>query len=333
MAHRDQGGFTLIELLVVITIIGILIGLLLPAVNQVRETGRRTECVSNLKNIALALINYETQVRSFPTGRIGCDGVNTAPWCAKRDPKVEDEKNRFGTSGFVLILPQLDQLPLYQSIDFSKGFWPANAVSGFSDWYQANGMAAQTVLPIMRCPSDDSDELTEVVLETESPQTETGPAAVGSYALSMGTLGPSAGISANVKLQNTGMFMYTVPRYAAEMKDGASNIFFVGEVVEGHTPLGSNKWSVAARHDNSLRTTDNPPNTPPGLGIVDNRYKVMWNGKEVELKQNGAFGSRHPGGVNFAFGDGHTEFITENIDLTTYRALSTREGGEVIGSR
>lgn len=322
MSHRDRGGFTLIELLVVITIIGILIGLLLPAVNQVRETGRRTECTSNLKNIALALVNYETSVRSFPTGRMGCDGITNAPWCKTRSPAIEDDKNRFGTSGFVLILPQLDQLPLYQSIDFSQGFWPS---SGFSSWRSTNGKIVATVLPIMRCPSDDSDETTGSGTNTN---------AIGSYALNHGSNGPSHQIdSIKVKLQNTGMFMYTIPRYAAEMKDGASNIFFVGEVVEGHTPFSSNVWTNAGRHGNSLRTTDNPPNTPPQKGIVDDRYDVTWNGQTVPRKENGAFASRHPGGVNFGFGDGHTEFITENIDLVTYRALSTREGNEVISGR
>ena len=107
MRTLARNAFTLVELLVVIAIIGILVSLLLPAVQQAREAARRMQCSNNLKQIALALANYESGVGVFPPGRMGCDGW-TQDVC-KDNPGIQ----RPGTSGFVMILPQLEQQNLY----------------------------------------------------------------------------------------------------------------------------------------------------------------------------------------------------------------------------
>jgi prepilin-type N-terminal cleavage/methylation domain-containing protein/prepilin-type processing-associated H-X9-DG protein len=320
MRHRAfKAGFTLIELLVVITIIGILIGLLLPAVNQVRETGRRTECTSNLKNIGLAIKNYETGMRVYPPGRVGCDGINNGPCNGMT------AQQRVGTSGFVMILPQLDQLPLYEAFNFENGPWKTTTDQNpGGDWFNTNKVAIATVLPIYRCPSDDSDT---------TIQQNNHTIAIGSYAQCQGSNGPSKQISAAVKVFNNGFALYATPRYAADMRDGDSNTIFVGETVEGHTPNSLNRWTCGTRHRCSMRSTDNPLNTPPGQGVVYSGYDDQINGQTVKRKTNGAFASRHPGGAMFVFGDGHTEFLTENIDLVTYRALSTVAGDETVSSR
>jgi prepilin-type processing-associated H-X9-DG protein len=95
----------------------------------------------------------------------------------------------------------------------------------------------------------------------------------------------------------------------------------MGEVVEGHTGNSSNIWLLGSRHTDTLRSTENPLNTKPGTGITTDLY---------DLKVNGAFGSRHSGGALFGFGDGHVQFITDNISLPLYKALSTRGIGEVV---
>ncbi len=324
MPRRAHGGFTLIELLVVITIIGILMGLLLPAVNRIRETGRRTQCTSNLKQIALAIINYETGLRVYPTGRLGCDGWDdraaaTDPWCKQIQPAEANHFQRSALGGFVLILPQIDQMPLYESIDFRRGIWGTGT---YSNWRQFNGHVVETLLPVYRCPSDDSEEFRG---------TGNSRVAIGSYAMCAGSQGPTFGIDARrTKVYNTGIFNYRKPTYAAEVRDGMSNTLLLGEVIEGHRPRSSNRWSAAGRHTDTLRTTDNPINTPPGEGTVVEMYTEVWEGQEIPLRVNGAFQSRHSGGAMFAFADGRTEFITENIDLPTYRAISTKAEGETL---
>jgi prepilin-type processing-associated H-X9-DG protein len=96
---------------------------------------------------------------------------------------------------------------------------------------------------------------------------------------------------------------------------------FVGETILNHTNESANRWMIGARHLSCLRTTDNPLNTLPDKGVGLDLYGY---------KTSGAFASRHPGGGYFAFGDGHVTFVSENINLLTYRALSTRAGRETV---
>jgi prepilin-type processing-associated H-X9-DG protein len=131
-----------------------------------------------------------------------------------------------------------------------------------------------------------------------------------------GSIGPSQGISFAVKYDNNGYFLYRNQRRFQDITDGTSNTLAIGEVFDGHLGNNSNVWSVGSRHTHSLRTTENPINTPPGTGIL---YTTL----------NGAFMSRHTGGANFALGDGSVRFLSQNIDITVYRAASTVRGGEV----
>jgi prepilin-type processing-associated H-X9-DG protein len=101
-----------------------------------------------------------------------------------------------------------------------------------------------------------------------------------------------------------------------------ANTFVAGEVTHGHKVESSNRWSVGSRHLDSMRNTDNPLNTPINMGVVVNLYGY---------KTNGSFGSEHMGGALFCYGDGHVEFLSENISITVYRALSTRAGKETTG--
>jgi prepilin-type processing-associated H-X9-DG protein len=116
------------------------------------------------------------------------------------------------------------------------------------------------------------------------------------------------------------MFLYRKTRRMADILDGSSNTISVGEVYDGHLGNNQNIWSVGSRHTSCLRTTENPINTPPGTGITYNDGGTL---------RNGAFMSRHTGGANFALVDGSVRFITQNIDISIYRAASTIRGGEV----
>jgi len=137
---------------------------------------------------------------------------------------------------------------------------------------------------------------------------------MSSYALCNGSLGPDNLVHVT-KYKNNGPFMYMTEVGHGSIHDGHSNTFFVGEVSRPDIWESSNVWTYAIANADSLRTTTNPLNTQPGAGIT------------IELR-NGAFGSSHPGGGNFVCGDGHVEFLDEEIDLDLYRALSTIAQGD-----
>jgi prepilin-type N-terminal cleavage/methylation domain-containing protein/prepilin-type processing-associated H-X9-DG protein len=305
---RKRNGFTLVELLVVIAIIGILVALLLPAVQAAREAARRNQCVNNLKNIALALLNYEDANGSLPPGTPFFDN------CPRSGTLTSINNHRI--SGFVLILPQLEESSLYDQyqLDKTPNVWMSDNTG--NNWHRLPGREGlvEARPDVYVCPSEQSPAI------HENP--DPGPIrnglkpATGTYAFVTGTIGPPvAGVDA--KCRNTGPFLYGKTITLRKIIDGLSKTMIVGEVIDPHTLISSNIWSFAARHADSMRTTTNPLNTPPGLG------QVVGPADGVTQGSNGAFASRHPGGGNFAFGDGHVEFLPEEIDMTTYQAMST----------
>jgi len=302
---HQRRGFTLIELLVVIAIIAILIGLLLPAVQKVRESAARMKCTNNLKQIALAINSYSDVYNRYPHGRLGCDGITDAPWCATATNPANDPVGRSGQSGFVQILPFLEADALHKTVNQVDPPWNPSGT-----WQTPNKTVVETRPPFIVCASDRSQ-----------PFIVSGGlnAATGSYAFVHGKIGPSSGISSTLKLYNTGMFNYRIAHKMSDMTDGTSNTMIVGEVAVSDTDLSYNLWTQAGRHESCLRSTENPLNTKPGTGVTTSPYGVALFG---------GFGSNHTGGGNFAFGDGHIQFLTNGIDILTYQALSTRAGGE-----
>jgi len=307
-----RSAFTLIELLVVIAIIAILIGLLLPAVQKVREAAARTKCINNLKQIGLALENYEGVYNRYPSGRHGCDGI-TDQICATA---LEPATARRGISAFVQLLPQLELQNLkFEPSDYA---WPAN---NNSTWVAANPGIFERP-SVFVCPSDTSKPFIDYSQQNVAGGQQR--VATGSYAVNQGSMGPDFGISSQMKLNNTGMFNYKKHHKRAEIVDGTSNTFMVGETKWSDDNRSYNVWSVAGRHECSMRSTCNPPNTTPGTGIVDTTY----NDANGPIPVNGAFGSRHVRITMFVFADGHVQPISDNIALRTYKALSTRAGAE-----
>lgn len=303
---QRTNGFTLVELLVVIAIIGILIAMLLPAVQAAREAARRMSCSNNLKQMGLALINYEDVHGSYPPGRMGCDGINDGS-CAGLD-----NAQRQGTSGFVAILPFLELNNLYDQFgSFKQGaIWPSDNDNTTSGWYTAQVAAAMLERPsVFVCPSDNAESI--------GPYSSTY--ATGSYAFCQGTVGPSLGTAGEMKYDNNGVFMYHTLYQSRDITDGLSHTIFVGEGSRGDKLESMNRWTIGLRHLDSIRSTENPINTPADQGIVHDDGNSF---------NNGAFRSEHPGGGMFVFGDGHVDFIAESIDQTMYNALATRNGAD-----
>ncbi|MGL6076592.1 MAG: DUF1559 domain-containing protein [Fimbriiglobus sp.] len=301
---RIRRAFTLIELLVVIAIIAILIGLLLPAVQKVREAAARSKCQNNLKQMALAVNAYEGAQMMFPPGRGGCDGIMDAPWC-----NLDTPVQRTGASMFLYILPFVEQDNVFRSFD--QNDLPYNQGST----WQAKSTQIQARPPVYVCPSDTS---------LPSVASAGMQVATSSYAVVHGQVGPSVGLATSMKLNNTGMFNYKRRHPRADLIDGASNTMIIGETIDNHnTALSINIWAQASRQESCMRSTQNPLNTKPGTGITMSPYGIPISG---------AFGSKHSQGGNFAFADGHVSFLSDNIDLPTYRALSTKAGFEVVST-
>jgi prepilin-type N-terminal cleavage/methylation domain-containing protein/prepilin-type processing-associated H-X9-DG protein len=319
-------GFTLVELLVVIAIIGVLVALLLPAVQAAREAARRSQCVNNQKQQATAILNYETAYGKLPAGRHGCDATSASLCSTQKDI------DKSGISGFVKILPFLELQSVYNALDLKKQgltIWPAHVdgpINYSGTWRTAAVQQALSNRPqVFVCPSADSSPFSEYEIYNAAQGWEPSPA-TGDYALCMGHRGPKWGRDLDwVELKNSGVFMYLREFELRQIEDGTSTTFFGGELVESHTLDSGSLWSRAERHLDSLRTTDNPINTPPGLGEVHKKRA----GPTQQYAANGAFGSKHAGGANFYFGDGHVEFISEGIDLPTYVAYATRASIEL----
>jgi prepilin-type N-terminal cleavage/methylation domain-containing protein/prepilin-type processing-associated H-X9-DG protein len=299
-------GFTLIELLVVIAIIGILIGLLLPAVQKVREAANRARCANNLKQLALAVHSYHDAHGRLPVSNLFNPAAT--PW-----------------SHLASLLPFIEQADLYRA---------ANIPSG------PNSSYLSYEIKILSCPSDASPRLrSDVDMEVESG-TYYGTGAVTNYKGINGAGWGKYYSSSTFSVEQTYASIYNYtdpsgnqnsfdmgqgmlyrsdwykPRSLTSVTDGTSNTLMLGEDLPEQ-----NAWSSWASGNSGL-TTAIPLNIKdPSTGTYYSRtdWANNWGAK-----------SQHVGGAMFAFGDGHITFLSDSIDMTTYRALGTMNGGEVV---
>jgi prepilin-type N-terminal cleavage/methylation domain-containing protein/prepilin-type processing-associated H-X9-DG protein len=314
-ASRNR-GFTLVELLVVIAIIGVLVALLLPAVQAAREASRRSACNNNLKQIGLANLNYEGVHKKFVPARLGPDSTNS-----REVLHLTTSEERSGASGFVLMLSQLELRTLADKIDVYKNgsIFPAGDFAA-PGWRTRTRMEAIGTRPqVFVCPSAESEPVPRDVFSSW----EIRPA-TGDYAFCAGHRGVNGGFAVNAcmtKHHNTGMHLYWTTRKMQQVEDGTSATFSVGEVVDAHLRDSSNVWAYTLRYADSYRVTDAALNTPPGIDAQE-----VGEGEGSLANVNGAFASRHPGGANFVYVDGHVEFVEENIDFDLYQNISTIAG-------
>lgn len=313
---NSTSGFTLVELLVVIAIIGILVALLLPAVQKAREAAQRAQCVNNLRNIGLAVLNYESAHRKLPAGRKGCD--------RSKNGNCNDQPNndRVGASAFVSILPNMEEQALYDQFDMTGtadpskvgGVWLSSIAGSWRN--NAKTLAMHQRVESYVCPTAATEPY------SKKYEGDDFPPATGDYAFCGGHRGiQCCGVNVDdVKTDNSGMFLYLNARRLKSLKDGTSKTYAVGETLGGHNEWASNIWSYFFRHQDSMRTTERSLNTQLGLILPtggDDRFAM------------GTFNSAHTGGANFCFGDGHVEFVSDDIDEGAYKAASTVDSQEL----
>jgi prepilin-type N-terminal cleavage/methylation domain-containing protein/prepilin-type processing-associated H-X9-DG protein len=310
--RRGTGGFTLIELLVVISIIGVLIALLLPAVQAAREAARRSQCANNLKQFGIALTAYQTGRQVYPAGYYS--GV--APGGATRQ---NDTDLGAGWAWASMILNQMDQSSLYNATNFS-----------FPVTMPQNQTSANIVLAAFLCPSD-APETTVPILD-QSGNT-LGMVTASNYVAMFG-----AGEIAADPGKGNGLFFRNSAVFVRDMLDGASTTILVGERSQN---ISYATWSCRVPDAWLFPTPSGPggtlvpANTPTETaasmvlgvaGIVPPRTP------NIIAAHVSDFWSRHPGGAQFVFADGSVHFLKSGIAPSVFQALATRRGKEVISN-
>jgi prepilin-type N-terminal cleavage/methylation domain-containing protein/prepilin-type processing-associated H-X9-DG protein len=298
-----RSAFTLVELLVVITIIGILVALLLPAIQAAREAARRSTCANNLKQIGLALQNFESARKAFPPGAYWNPNPK-APW-----------------KGSILIrlLPYLEENSIYKAFNL-KGSPVENSVFPGS-----SVRVGSSVVPLFLCPSDDSG-------------THLGNHAFSNYAASRGptSLATNPACLCSIPWETMSLAPVDAPSFAgpftrmgiastiAQITDGLSKTIFFGEVRPRCSQHIQNGWA-SSNDGNGYCSTLIPINYDScDDNAPDPCHRTYnWN-TEV------GFRSAHSGGVNFLFGDGTIHFVEETIDHQTYQYLGGKNDGHAI---
>lgn len=309
-------AFTLVELLVVIAIIGILVALLLPAIQAAREAARRTECNNNLKQLGVALQNYHDVYKRFPIGSLDRDPGSYPTGGARR--LWQSGRHRKGTP-LVKLLPFVEQQGIYDPLNQDGD------VEG-----QIDAMKPRPQLGAYRCPSDPYENISR-------PPSNYGMS-LGAQRMSsrgcrqyQGHLkGPTGHGSTANGANISGVFSrYTWAARLRDVTDGTSTTIAIGEILPNCGDHHRGGW----RNSNALWTaTTAPINFPtcpgelPGHG--GSPYDCFSDGNWTTSQ---GFKSKHPGGAQFVFCDGSVHFLNESIDYATYQRLGCRRDGESVG--
>jgi prepilin-type N-terminal cleavage/methylation domain-containing protein/prepilin-type processing-associated H-X9-DG protein len=312
-AKPFRRAFTLIELLVVIAIIAVLVGLLLPAVQKVREASYRTKCQNNLKQFGLALYSYESTAQAFPPGYVytpagtgltfnGLSDTSEASWC-------------------YFILPHIEQTALFATVDYNA----ARTSNGFGSSSAGTLTCRTTRLPIMSCPSDDPNAILAFA----------GFCVRGNYNAN-GGIGPQTYPTATGDHTVQGVFYNVSKIRVADISDGTSNTVFLSEVLN---PKGDDMRGIRYYPEGPIYEHNNTPNS--GTDQLRKGYCIntdplapctesytAYNNRQVIITAR----SRHPGGVNVLMGDGAVRFAPNGIDIGVWKALSSPRAqvGEVV---
>jgi prepilin-type N-terminal cleavage/methylation domain-containing protein/prepilin-type processing-associated H-X9-DG protein len=290
LKKHPRKAFTLVELLVVIAIIGILVALLLPAVQAAREAARRMQCINNLTQLVLAVQNYEMAFGVYPPGTIN----ETGP--------IVNEPVGYHHNWMSQILPYIEEKTTHQHIDFTVGVYD-----------DENLLPRQVAISLFRCPSHPVQD---------------GEIAQNSY------VGCHHDLAEPIDVDNNGVFFLNSAVRYEDIPDGTTHTIFLGEKVSTENDLG---WMSGTRA--TLRNTGERINA----SLADYRSRRGLRGMAppppIDPRQDpdqdpdlavGGFASHHPGGANFAFGDGSVRFLSETVELDTLRKFGNRADGELM---
>lgn len=303
MSHTTprRPAFTLIELLVVIAIIAILIGLLLPAVQKVREAAARTQCINNMKQVGLALHNYHDSNQKFPPGYVSAvdaSGNDTGPgwgWAAH-------------------ILPQMEQDNLFRQIDLKQ---PIEAA--------ANAAARVVIVKSYLCPSDTPPPQAFPV----GPRSSSGQLTSTTCTVAPANVVGSYGVG-EPGVEGDGVFFRNSTVRIADITDGTSSTLMAGERSFYYAEA---TWVGAVTGSNLAPTPGSPMpvQTENASNFVLAHTGETYDGP-ASPKEINHYSARHTGGGNFVFADGHVAYLSRSTSYATYKALSTRAKGEVVNT-
>ena len=326
-------AFTLVELLVVIAIIGILVGLLLPAVQAAREAARRMQCSNNLKQLGLAILNYESAYRKLPAGRI-------APACLNTTVTTNAARPGQNIHGLATLLPFIEQSALYAKFNLSAPFGdytrgPAMAVP--SAFVSGNAKLAATPIPGFYCPSDGGPKTiiipaVNIIYAPQLAADNTIEAAKTCYDFITNAPGLNSynywkTVSTDVR------YMFGENSFAslAAVSDGTSNSLAIGEQTLDLINGVTSGWSFIGWVSNGIDPVGRFNTTFPAAGLNVWKYNISALRRGARASWYSA-ASLHTGGVQFVYADGSVHFISQSIDVPSLTYLSRIGDGQTIAN-
>ena len=325
---KSRHGFTLVELLVVIAIIGILIALLLPAVQAAREAARRSQCANNLKQIGLALHNYHDTFRSFPIGVC----------CGNR---VHSNCLRTGVNWKTTILAFLEQQSLFDKLDFETGM--------FASGWTGNTVLRNLVLPAYICPSSKWDPLRD----SDRGASTTQEAMRHEYVGIAGAYPDPAGRGSDTCRQGlrgwvcrNGLLPVNENKAMRHARDGTSNTLIISEQSgQIMAPTGTAQYPISANYCGGWAGTDTTvrantiPSTSENLYYVGlttvrwapNAPRAVATSSDYSYMANTVLNSFHPGVVQVVLADGSVRALSDTVEMDTLRRLCSADDGLPLG--
>ena len=310
MTKRTSQGFTLVELLVVIAIIGILIALLLPAVQAAREAARRMQCSNNMKQFGLALHNYHGVFAAFPMGVYWTDVTGV-------DVMLTPQ---------VVLLPYHENGSMYARYDTTQNPWHSSGIGNTAE-------VPQLQIPMYQCPSDDAAER---MMDQHYSRTNLVEC-FGSTTMCETCRWPPGWSGNHPRVETDGVFQIDVSRRVQDIIDGTSHTVAASELLSGKHEVNDRRgvWTFSMMGC-AIYTHFNTPNSGNGdkVGICFPEPDMPCSPQSWPAfsSTHAAARSEHPGGVNVVFADGHVTFVGDSVDFRLWRALATREGKEVLES-